>query len=1826
MANNLKSAYGNTPGYKILCQLIPEIASRGPISQYELDHLLSVLGGPHSLQSLILVLENFAEITKRTGGICKSAGFSFVDELIKEAKVTCQALVDAKDIIEKKVGLFSGRDGSSREDSFRGLVRQSPLYARMGLLPQNRLYCPQFYLLMAEIFVAHLVAVCRGQNEGLNSQLTSALNAVQKLTKTEDLAKFPTEEAPPLAYCKQLKSHPERNLVRPIVRYLALASSPRALKRSNKRVPSADRGPSKGKPLTEVLRKGLFEPESPPPTELVEAPGDIEASQAPAPPGSLIFIAKPSLAFLPDPEFSMAAEGLKKSRALENQQFHFSWRVLNQHDLKNLFDYLFPENSATVGSNIPTRTQLGLIFMAGLTPERLAKMDLVRPGQQAPEADAYIESISTLRVFSPGPELKSVLSPAGFAQSCPTQNYIDLKLPDYLANRINDYLSDGYAGEGMKLFRNSADDIQAACRQALGGLKKKFGGRLSFKRVLNHMARKLALLSGNDHAGASFIQGKDNIYLAQTPVHYASFEAGILQRLCDLAWTHTAREAGREVLFLETFPADLSRYVGTPLRPDLVAVRGLIAAVKTFLEENSQIDSLEKLVDFHNAYVLYTFLMITYCTGYRAVTSPFVTEEMYDPVTGFCVIRDKSSADFYHSRLVWLPDDCIEQLKNFEQHLEAIKKNSVFPIPDTTRKDGIFFFLSTDGRRETVRPSNLKIHLEKFGFYLPVNVSRHFIKSELQERGCSTEIVELLLGHWHLGQEGWAKTSALHPWDFKSELQRHLPPLLNRLGLVPLKGLKRAPKRFRLLLHERTPQEAREFRRRTSKRTSNRFRNFFAQHEPGEAWVEILSEYFRGKQGADRFKKQERLVLIKMQALLPELFKGKRGITIATEDLQLLMRRLQPRPMHLKHHLRRLNFLIDGLVWGKKNRDWVVEIPARPVFTLNPQNFARPSLVRKMKKFRRIEQAFIADLKGPVPDVPEARIGQILISAILFGGLHHSTWAEGFVSGLTEDLFQWGDMLWVDLWSKPKNYHAPEEKWFLQRNPDLYRRWLADPTTQLLIYRWRRKLAGTKIDHTQFQIVSVYKAYGEHLKKNQGFTLPPLSDLFSAGNAWEILTKPSYLAAYATNQIQAASLPDPAWMRLLTGEIVPTLTGPTRQKKRSSNLTNGGNQPDQADILKDLRSLIRTYDSTESLQNSLTGAIHGFFADNEEKLWPIAELLVEWAVQLLSDQIYELELRHKKTPLAPNTVSNYLEQISASLLEVVSEEDITDFEFQELSTTMLAVAESIKRRRVHNFTNPQAHELAQLEDDLARLNQFFGFLHCFHSTPKLSIHIEKNVLTVHGGDAVRANLVTIHEYRLLLKRLGWGKPMLTRFEKMTLVAAILAFRCGMRVLEIWGLQLGDMQGTDRLELLVQGNDFRGLKTRASKRREPLFILLPAEEFEFVRNWHRFRQAEIGSTPRSPLFSTGPMETEPCNFNDLLAPLRNALREMTGDLATVPHTLRHSFASWLQVAIQLRDDIDSGACGCFLNAPEFGRAQRQRLKKTLLENENTGRKSLYVGAALLGHADTQTELHNYIHLCDWLHWYFSRHPSCCPPLKAANLVQIASISESYAHKVVARKGHFLLELLSHITDRYSDKILLPRKTETRARPTIQNIPVSSSPLEDFDCAFQKIFGRSELPSHLSWPKSQEGIRTLECLYGRVLALDGLGQQNALELAPKLSAIYQHYDRSMTLDDLELAPKIIDLLKTLGVRFTAQHHRSRWVREAKFQTAGYLVWKETLRGVPLWRGRQQCGRNLEKGAIRLSLQAIERGDHVLNFDSTAARVFGLFTHLLCSQYRG
>lgn len=1801
-----KDPFANAPGYKILIDRLWQLGHQ----QESFNNLLRVLGARHTIDKLYPVLDTFLKIAETfRGTLDNDPKWQSVNDRIIHASETADIILSNKSFINlPRLDLAPTQE---RNGVYKRMISRGPLFATLGYLPDDRSDLERHYVLLGQILIVHLLTIQKNLGNKMDKAFSDALLGVRTLTKSKHLSDYPTDPSIPEAYIphlERLESHDQLSNFLSFFLPALEATRPVSLRDLEKLI---------NKPP--VGNKEVFHFASPSPEhqlpKIVEEtiPQSAHADDTNPPTTGLIFGFPDNLGSIPDEDFQRNTNMVVKARSLENQLFHFSWGNLNQFELKVLSDFLF-KHVDDIETSPATKAQLGLMLFAGLEPKSLADLKLLTEDDGNLNCDTYITAAHTLRLRTPGPEYKTHLPPHVLAQAHPKQHHIDLCPPGRLTGLIKHHIdTQGTSSENQRLFSESESEISHHCSQAISSLKKKHGVRLTLHRIQNHIWRKLALWKGSDLSGASLTFGKE-IYLARTRIHYAGPDSDTLQRIHTQAFNDLLKQAGHESNHHETYPDEITACVGTPIRPKLEVIQSLISALQSYL--NQQRDKLETdqdTINFHNAYVLYTTLCIAYCTGYRASNSPFITDEMYDEVSGLCVIGDKTSKDQYHSRLVWLTEECRNQLNLFKAHRANIIQLAQEKIPKLSGLDSEFFFLSPEGQRQTVTRTKIIEHLKIFGFHLPPNVQRHFLKSELQEGGCPAEIIEIFLGHWHHGEEGWTSTSALNPGDYKATLEKHLVPLMRRIGITPLTGLTKIPKGTTLPLHVMTRQERAGKRKRNRKTTPPD--QLLRDHPVHHCWVKAQGNVFveMASQGVFRFKKHELFVLKNLHAILPELYNGEMNITVDQERLESLAKKLKPRPVKARTWYKRMNYLIKGLRLGQEHLGWTVDLPPKPTVTLKGYNLARPSLIRRLKIFREIEAIFLADLEETTSQNPAVLLGQILLSAILYGHINHQRWADGFIKGFPKFLYQHNHLLWVDLWTTSVDDLVPSARWLLQRNPQIYRRWFADPTTQTLIYRWL-SLQKDRSEALTLSLESVYARYSKHLAKKHKYKLPSLTRLFLAANAHSTLNLPPFLTTYAANKLSSASLPDPVFLRLLTGQNFLFAHNPGDRRSQLITSKSPGDLRAQKKILKGIRNILTDGMKQGLSQPEVSQQITSFLGTKQsEARWPI-ELLGHWLAHLLCEKIYSQEIRNKK-PEGISTVEQYLGAFSEDLLTVADTTDLSELNGGELNTLFTKVAKLIWDTRT-NDKNSIANQTSSRPDwIIGRLKQFLKHIELFHGLAVPTIEIKEDRLAIKQGSMVRSNLISIEEYKSLLHQLGWGRNNLTRQEKMVLVAAILLFRAGLRPSEIFGLLVSDFVGTDEFEVLVQKNHIRDLKTDFSKRRSPLYILVPQEELQFVRNFAAFRKTELGTHRKTPFFTQGPMENEPITRSLLFGPIKPALVELTGDATLVTYSLRHSFACNLLTRLLLRDDFPTKLTPRFLNDSDFYPTACKRLRNDLLENESAGRKALFAGAILMGHADTQTELSSYFHLCDWLLFYYSCRKTSHPHLTAKALQEILGIGRSTAFELLKTSNNPLLDRLPKSTKKHAADLAHPLLSQAQPKPCALAPEATQSNLEPFDEILHSL-SQQLLHERLRQPKTWIEVKVLEHFHTQVENSLLTSIQQRTEAANILLKGLKFYDGSLVIEDLDEGRIALQCLKTIGIgpnQMIVRHYPSRWDNRQAKQFR--LVWQKKL-GIRVSQGDRTCKKNLEYGALGITILEYPALGYTLEYNRKTANLLALW----------
>lgn len=238
---------------------------------------------------------------------------------------------------------------------------------------------------------------------------------------------------------------------------------------------------------------------------------------------------------------------------------------------------------------------------------------------------------------------------------------------------------------------------------------------------------------------------------------------------------------------------------------------------------------------------------------------------------------------------------------------------------------------------------------------------------------------------------------------------------------------------------------------------------------------------------------------------------------------------------------------------------------------------------------------------------------------------------------------------------------------------------------------------------------------------------------------------------------------------------------------------------------------------------------------------------------------------------------------------------------------------------------------------------------------------------------VEARIISVDEYRasdewLRKEALTGVSPKLIDAARLVLM---LAFRLGMRRMEIIMLRLCDIHLDGEPDILVRPHPGRRLKSVSSKRRMPLSALLESDELNRLLEWaNRRAQEETLKSNSDYLFVLPTKEHIPVERTvDLI---HEAMREVTGDDELHLHHLRHSFATWTY--LKLRATSHPDLIDVFEHMPlthkylQGGHVMRQKL---IPGSSIPSRSDAYCVSRLLGHSGPNVSMDHYIHSSDLL---------------------------------------------------------------------------------------------------------------------------------------------------------------------------------------------------------------------------------------------------------------
>lgn len=321
-----------------------------------------------------------------------------------------------------------------------------------------------------------------------------------------------------------------------------------------------------------------------------------------------------------------------------------------------------------------------------------------------------------------------------------------------------------------------------AGREIFARLRPRLARPMTAGRIARYKSEWLRR-AGADMAVIGFLTGMDPARRAQ--MHYTA------ARRADLQGWH-ARYLGEALGLTAVRPEpgspEASGSYGSGIRLDDDILRALFEEQRRRLRElaTGPVAPLARIAAAHNAFTLYTLMLLYLATGHRPVSHPFELLSDIDLETGLVWIADKATGP--GGRVALLPPVARVQVAAFRAHLLRLAGMLALPTPDLVarRVRPAAVTAGRDGARGELREMNLQAQLAELADVFPIqlNWTRHTLRSRLLADRAAPQAIDALLGHSHLGEEPFAAGSSFSIGDLRARSLR-IEAALQDWGVSP---------------------------------------------------------------------------------------------------------------------------------------------------------------------------------------------------------------------------------------------------------------------------------------------------------------------------------------------------------------------------------------------------------------------------------------------------------------------------------------------------------------------------------------------------------------------------------------------------------------------------------------------------------------------------------------------------------------------------------------------------------------------------------------------------------------------------------------------------------------------------------------------------------------------------------------------------------------------------------------------------------------------------------------------------------------------------------
>lgn len=230
----------------------------------------------------------------------------------------------------------------------------------------------------------------------------------------------------------------------------------------------------------------------------------------------------------------------------------------------------------------------------------------------------------------------------------------------------------------------------------------------------------------------------------------------------------------------------------------------------------------------------------------------------------------------------------------------------------------------------------------------------------------------------------------------------------------------------------------------------------------------------------------------------------------------------------------------------------------------------------------------------------------------------------------------------------------------------------------------------------------------------------------------------------------------------------------------------------------------------------------------------------------------------------------------------------------------------------------------------------------------------------------RARIIGHTAFQVILKKLNQllhEQSISDHHYKLLKIIYILAYRTGMRINEILGLRVKDIEGLDQFSIWVQPYGSKKqrnqhlLKTDSAERVVPAYALLKVNEYNFFSDFIVEKRLE---NKESLYLFSNLNENKKLNRHTVTAPLKMIMNQVFKGHHYSFHSFRHTAANHLSLVLNCE------YAPLVQELTDYSADEYQKIRAELLQNQH-GQNHWFVIAHLLGHIEPVETFKSYIHL-------------------------------------------------------------------------------------------------------------------------------------------------------------------------------------------------------------------------------------------------------------------